>query len=719
MLRVRGAIAPKVGPVGFGQGSQTVSKASLSRLGTDAVRYVTRIVARSSGTADNTRQFSCAHPTSTKAPSAKATPASAPPAAKAVITSRATSFHKWYADVISAADLIDYSAVRGCMILKPRGYALWEAIKQRLDGDIKRTGHANAYFPMLLPLSFLSREAAHVEGFAQECAVVTHHRVRKAPGAPVADVSSAGEEPAGQTTVLEPDPYSKLQEPLVIRPTSETIIWDAYRRWISTHKDLPLLLNQWANVMRWEMRTRPFLRTSEFLWQEGHTAHATEEEAVAEANKMARVYRDFLQTFLAVPVVLGHKSQAEKFAGANETMTCEAMMGNGWALQAATSHFLGTNFAKAFDVQYTDAQGNRKLVWATSWGASTRMIGAVIMSHGDDNGLVLPPTIAPVQVGIIPIVGGATTSDEDEKALMAYTLDVADTLRGRKSSPSESAPLSIFAPSSAPTTHSLRVSVDEDLRTPPGARFYALERSGCPLRIEIGKKDMAAGVVTVKPRIPLDPRAVDLSFLPRAALEAALETPPAAPSKKAGGSKDTGSNATNVNSGLVGRVALPKDSSLPATITKLLEAMHNQLRHNALERMKTNVVFVRSYEEIERRCDEYEAKLPAQDDQDAGSAVASSPSSASTPTPPATITMHPWLIAHLWDDPSVDAKLKERKLTVRCFPMVTEDSSSTTWQQLLDSVAKKDNEGKALPATGKCVVTGKEGCRLAIIGRAF
>ena len=311
------------------------------------------------------------------------------------LTKRADNYSQWYNDLVTKADLAEQSPVRGCMIIKPYGYAIWEKMQHQLDAMFKETGAQNAYFPLLIPKSFLSREAEHVEGFAKECAVVTHYRLK------------AKEDKSG----VEVDPAAKLDEELIIRPTSETIIWNTYKNWIHSWRDLPLMCNQWCNVMRWEMRTRPFLRTSEFLWQEGHTAHATKEEAEAEAQKMLHVYADFAEQYMAVPVVRGVKSETERFAGALDTYTIEAMMQDGKALQSGTSHFLGQNFAKAFDVTYLNKDNKPEYVWATSWGVSTRLIGALIMTHSDDNGLVLPPMLAPIQVVIIPITKGQEQLD--------------------------------------------------------------------------------------------------------------------------------------------------------------------------------------------------------------------------------------------------------------------------------------------------------------------
>lgn len=378
------------------------------------------------------------------------------------ITPRSKDYSAWYLDVIEQGDLLDDSPVRGCKVLKPQGYAIWEAIQRVLDQKFKDTGHVNAYFPLFIPLSFLSKEAQHVEGFAKECAVVTHHRLRS--------VTRNGQ------TVVEPDPESELEEPLIVRPTSETIIWHMYGRWINSWRDLPILINQWANVVRWEMKTRPFLRTAEFLWQEGHTAHATSEEATAEAIQMLDVYADFARDTLAIPVVKGIKSARERFAGADETYTIEAMMQNGWALQAGTSHFLGQNFAKAFDVTFQDKEGKREHVWATSWGASTRLIGAVIMTHSDDNGLVLPPAVAPIQVVIVPVYN----KDAERPAV----IEAADRL---------------FM---ALKPH-FRVRIDDRDNLRAGAKYFEWERKGVPLRLEIGPRDVAKGQAFAAQRIKI------------------------------------------------------------------------------------------------------------------------------------------------------------------------------------------------------------------------
>ncbi|MEQ1568337.1 MAG: proline--tRNA ligase [Myxococcota bacterium] len=379
------------------------------------------------------------------------------------ITPRATDYSQWYLDVIERGSLVDDSPVRGCKVLRPHGYAIWEGIQRELDGRFKDTGHVNAYFPLFIPVSFLSKEAEHVEGFAKECAVVTHHRLRAKAGGGV-----------------EADPESVLEEPLVVRPTSETIIWHMYGRWIDSWRDLPLLINQWANVVRWEMKTRPFLRTAEFLWQEGHTAHASSDEAVAETQKMLGVYTSFCEEFLAVPVVPGRKSARERFAGAVDTFTIEAMMQNGWALQAGTSHFLGQNFAKAFDVTFQSEAGTRDFVWATSWGVSTRLIGALVMTHSDDEGLVLPPRAAPVQVVIVPVY-----KNEERATVLAAVDRLHAELKGK-----------------------FRVKVDDRDNLRPGAKYFEWEQKGVPLRLEVGPRDVAKGQAFAKRRTGGDKFAV-------------------------------------------------------------------------------------------------------------------------------------------------------------------------------------------------------------------
>ena len=378
------------------------------------------------------------------------------------LTKRADNYSQWYNDLVVKADLAEQSAVRGCMVIKPYGYAIWEKMQRQLDDMFKATGHVNAYFPLLIPKSFLSREAEHVEGFAKECDVVTHYRLKNA-----AD---------GSGVVV--DPSAKLEEELIIRPTSETIIWNTYKNWIQSYRDLPILCNQWANVFRWEMRTRLFLRTAEFLWQEGHTAHATREEAETEARRMLDVYADFAENFMAVPVVKGVKSANERFAGALDTYTIEAMMQDGKALQSGTSHFLGQNFAKAFDVQFINKNNELEYVWATSWGVSTRLMGALIMTHSDDNGLVLPPKLAPIQVVIIPIYKNA----EQLQAIDAKANEIADKLR----------------------TMGISVKYDNADNKRPGFKFADYELKGVPVRLVMGGRDLENGTVEVMRRDTLE-----------------------------------------------------------------------------------------------------------------------------------------------------------------------------------------------------------------------
>ena len=365
------------------------------------------------------------------------------------ITPRAQDYGQWYLDVVKKGDLADHSSVRGCMVIKPHGYAVWEKLQRELDDRFKATGHSNAYFPLFIPMSLLAKEEEHAAGFAKECAVVTHYRLKAQDGK------------------VGVDPESKLEEPLVVRPTSETIIWNQYRNWIQSYRDLPLLINQWANVVRWEMRTRLFLRTAEFLWQEGHTAHATEQEALEEVRRMLEVYADVAENVMAVPVVKGHKSEGERFAGAVDTQCIEGMMQDGKALQMGTSHYLGQNFAKSADVKFLNKDGKLEYVYATSWGVSTRLIGALIMTHSDDGGLVLPPKLAPVQVVIVPIYKTA----EEQAATTEEARKVEAELRA----------LGIAA------------KTDDREGVQPGAKYYEWERKGVPVRVEIGPRDLEKG----------------------------------------------------------------------------------------------------------------------------------------------------------------------------------------------------------------------------------
>ena len=374
------------------------------------------------------------------------------------VTKRSENYSQWYNDLVVKADLAEQSAVRGCMVIKPYGYAIWEKMQSVLDAMFKKSGVQNAYFPLFIPKSFFSREAEHVAGFAKECAVVTHHRLMN--------------DPDGKGVVV--DPSAKLEEELIVRPTSETIIWNTYKNWITSWRDLPILCNQWCNVVRWEMRTRLFLRTAEFLWQEGHTAHATSEEAQAKANEMVQVYADFARNFLALPVVVGHKSPNERFAGALDTLTIEAMMQDGKALQAGTSHFLGQNFAKSFDVQFTGKDGKQDYVWATSWGVSTRLMGALIMAHGDDNGLVLPPALAPIQVVMVPIYKTA----EEHEAILDKMYEIKKELEADGRS----------------------VKIDDRDTLRPGFKFAEWELKGVPVRIAIGPRELQNGTVELARR---------------------------------------------------------------------------------------------------------------------------------------------------------------------------------------------------------------------------
>ncbi|NCZ94043.1 MAG: proline--tRNA ligase [Flavobacteriia bacterium] len=393
------------------------------------------------------------------------------------LTTREKDYSRWYNDLVVQADLADNSGVRGCMVIKPHGYAIWEKIQAELDFRFKETGHVNAYFPLFIPKSYFSKEAAHVDGFAKECAVVTHYRLKNNPDGP--------------GIVVDED--AKLEEELIVRPTSETIIWDTYRNWVQSYRDLPILVNQWANVVRWEMRTRLFLRTAEFLWQEGHTAHATEAEAVAEAVQMLHVYGDFVEEYMAIPVIRGVKSANERFAGALETYCIEALMQDGKALQAGTSHFLGQNFAKAFDVKFQDKDGEVKHVWATSWGVSTRLMGALIMTHSDDHGLVLPPKLAPIQVVIVPIYRG----EEELEAINAVASELVADFKKR----------------------GIRVKYDNRDTYKPGWKFNEYELKGVPVRIAIGPKDLEKGTAEVARRDTLTK-----SFLPMEGLTQAVET---------------------------------------------------------------------------------------------------------------------------------------------------------------------------------------------------
>lgn len=385
------------------------------------------------------------------------------------LTKQSEDYSNWYNELVVKADLAENSGVRGCMVIKPYGYAIWEKMQAALDKMFKETGHQNAYFPLFIPKSYFSKEASHVEGFAKECAIVTHYRLKTSPD--------------GKGVIVDPD--AKLEEELIVRPTSETIIWDTYRKWVQSYRDLPILINQWANVVRWEMRTRLFLRTAEFLWQEGHTAHATKEEAVAETEQMIEVYTRFAEDFMAMPVIKGIKTQSERFAGAEETYCIEALMQDGKALQAGTSHFLGQNFAKAFDVKFLSKEGKQEYVWATSWGVSTRLIGALIMAHSDDNGLVLPPALAPTQVVVIPIY----RNEEELRAVSEKVKSIMEALKNE----------------------GISVIYDDDDAHKPGWKFNEYELKGVPIRLAMGPRDvnnntleMARRDTLEKTLIPID-----------------------------------------------------------------------------------------------------------------------------------------------------------------------------------------------------------------------
>lgn len=383
------------------------------------------------------------------------------------LTKRSEDYSKWYNELVVQADLAENSGVRGCMVIKPYGYAIWEKMQAALDKRFKETGHENAYFPIFIPKSYLSKEASHVEGFAKECAVVTHYRLKNAED--------------GSGIIVDPD--AKLEEELIVRPTSETIIWDTYRRWIQSYRDLPILINQWANVVRWEMRTRLFLRTAEFLWQEGHTAHATEAEAITEAKQMMDVYAEFAEDFMAMPVIKGTKTESERFAGALETYCIEALMQDGKALQAGTSHFLGQNFAKAFDVKYATKEGTQEYVWATSWGVSTRLMGALVMTHSDDHGLVLPPKLAPIQVVIVPIYKGLDQLDLISERVKPLVKELK--------------------------ANGISVKFDDRDTYKPGFKFAEYELKGVPVRLAIGQRDMENNTFEVARRDTLEKETVN------------------------------------------------------------------------------------------------------------------------------------------------------------------------------------------------------------------
>ena len=390
------------------------------------------------------------------------------------ITPRSQDYSQWYLDIVKKAQLADNSAVRGCMVIRPYGFAIWEKIRDVLDSEFKRTGHVNAYFPLFIPKSFLSREAQHVEGFAKECAVVTHHRLKA--------------DPNGNGLIVDPD--AKLEEELIVRPTSETIIWNTYKDWIQSYRDLPILINQWANVVRWEMRTRPFLRTTEFLWQEGHTAHSTREEAVREAEMIHSLYADFTENWMAMPVIKGVKTANERFAGAEDTYTIEALMQDGKSLQAGTSHFLGQNFARAFDVSFLNESNQQELVWATSWGVSTRLMGGLVMTHSDDEGLVLPPKLAPLQVVIIPVPKPDAAINDVAEKLMAEL-----------------------------KANGISVMYDTDEKSRPGFKYAEYELKGVPVRVAIGARDLEKGQAEVARRDTREKEFMPLEGLGKAVIK--------------------------------------------------------------------------------------------------------------------------------------------------------------------------------------------------------
>jgi prolyl-tRNA synthetase len=393
------------------------------------------------------------------------------------ITSREKDYSQWYNDLVLKGGLADYTAVRGCMVIKPHGFALWENMRDQLDRMFKATGHVNAYFPLFIPKSFLSKEAAHVQGFAKECAVVTHYRLKN--------------DPNGNGVIVDPD--AKLEEELIVRPTSETIIWNSYKDWIKSYRDLPLLINQWANVVRWEMRTRLFLRTAEFLWQEGHTAHATAQEAIAETRQMLDIYAEFAEEWMAMPVIKGVKTASERFAGAEDTYCIEALMQDGKALQAGTSHFLGQNFAKAFEVKFSDKENKLDYVWATSWGVSTRLVGALVMAHSDDDGLILPPKIAPMQVVIVPIYKGPEQKEQID-------IKVNELLSALKKA-------------------GVRVKYDDSDNNRPGWKFAEYEMKGVPVRIAFGARDLENNVAEVARRDTKEKKSISLDGLSDAVVQ--------------------------------------------------------------------------------------------------------------------------------------------------------------------------------------------------------
>lgn len=552
----------------------------------------------------------------------------APPSVNRV-TPRATSFSRWYADVISAADLVDAETpVKGCAILRPRGFALWAGIQRDLDARINSLGAQGVYFPLLVPVSFLSREATHIAGFASEVAVVTHSRLAA--------------DPSG---VLGPDPRAKLSEPLVVRPTSEALVWDAFSRWVRSSRDLPLVINQWANVVRWERRTRPFLRTTEFLWQEGHTAHADEDGARTFADAAVATYAAHARDALALAPVLGEKSASERFAGARRTRTAEAILANGWALQAATVHELGTEFSSAFGVSYLRPNGERALPWGTSWGASTRLVGAVALTHSDDTGLVLPPAIAPEQIVIIALAGNKSKGSGGAAEVIEAARRLAVSLRSL----------------SSPLGSSLRVAVDDDVSASPGGRFYEWERRGVPLRLELGPRELASGMISVSDRVGAL----------RGSRGRALGLP-AADSR--------------------GRLSLSITDvpELAASLRKALDAVHAELLARAEILRDDTIIEDATYPQFlasARATSGGSSQSGADVDDSGGDGVIGDGARASA-------FLLPWT-----DDAAAEARLRaETRYTLRCFP---------------------DDAQSRLRENHVCFMTGRPATHMALFARAF
>jgi prolyl-tRNA synthetase len=560
---------------------------------------------------------------------------------------RHEGFSRWYGDVLREAHLVDSSPVRGCYVLMPNGYALWEHLRRDLDQRIASTGVVNAYFPLLIPQSFFSKEASHVDGFAKECAVVTHSRLRSGAGG----------------SAVEVDPESALAEPLIVRPTSETIIWNSFKRWVSTHADLPILVNQWANVLRWEMRTRPLLRSSEFLWQEGHTAHATREEAVDRAHQMIRVYEMLARECLALPTVPGHKSPRERFAGAEDTLTIEAMMQDGWALQAGTSHMLGTAFGDAFGVVFDPGDGGPpRPVFATSWGASTRLLGAVVLTHSDDTGFVAPPAISPVQVEIVPLSKSAGAVDRVSEELR----DILARAGIRAAIDTQVRPFASQATASS------------RLRQTLGKRRFAVERRGTPLRIEVGDREIARGVLSITPRVPLHSRALDRCV---ASLDGKGEQQYLM--SRWGGHIQTSESTLREAATLT--VRLRGDEQLPLDVSSVvhgaLDLVHASLLLSAEDRLRARTVRLFEWEDLVKLG---QSLSRADEDEPADLAHRSdSPSFA----------IVPWC-----DDEGSEARVKElTKLTIRCFPFELQDQA----------------RGQ------RCIATGRPATHMALFARAY